>query len=250
MIPAVDPAAKPKRVLILGSPVDILTMVDCLAKIEEFIEGPSSHLVVTADSSSLVRAQTDAKLQDVYGRASLITPDSAGVLWAAKRYGASIPARVSGVEILDQVCRISAEKGWKLGFLGAEPGVAALAAENFRGKYPGCQIVGTRDGYFSREKDEEVARELQGWGADVLFVAMGIPRQEIFVLDTMHIIQAKVGIGVGGSFDVFSGKVKRAPRLFQRLHLEWLWRVLSDPSKISKIKLLPVFVKDVLKHTR
>jgi N-acetylglucosaminyldiphosphoundecaprenol N-acetyl-beta-D-mannosaminyltransferase len=158
--------------------------------------------------------------------------------------------RVSGVDIVDRVCALSADTGDSIFFLGAAPGVAELAAEKMRLKYPGCNIVGTRNGYFPAESDRVVAAEIADLDPDFLFVAMGIPRQEKFILDTMPIIKARVSIGVGGTFDVFSGKVKRAPVIIQKLKLEWLWRTLQNPSKLSKTKLLPRFVLLVLKQKR
>ena len=130
--------------------------------------------------------------------------------------------------------------------MGAAPGIAELAAEKMRLRHPGCNIVGARHGYFPAESDTVVASEVAASAPDVLFVAMGIPRQEKFIRSTESIIGAKVAMGVGGSFDVFSGKVKRAPRMVQRLRMEWLWRLCQNPKKISKVMLLPRFVLMVL----
>ena len=143
---------------------------------------------------------------------------------------------------MDNVCRESANRGWRVYFLGAAPGVAELAAEKMRLRHPGCNIVGARHGYFPAESDEVVAAEVAESKPDILFVAMGIPRQEKFIKATTHIIGSKVAMGVGGSFDVFSGNVKRAPVFLQKLKLEWAWRLLQNPKKIGKVMLLPKFV--------
>jgi len=238
------------RVEILGMPVDRVTMSETMARLEEFVSSGRPHFVITADAAGIVQAQSDQDYQLLYRRADLITPDSAGVLWAAKRLGKPMTERVSGVDIVDRVCALSADTGDSIFFLGAAPGVAELAAEKMRLKYPGCNIVGTRNGYFPAESDRVVAAEIAELDPDFLFVAMGIPRQEKFILDTMPIIEARVSIGVGGTFDVFSGKVKRAPVIIQKLKLEWLWRTLQNPSKLSKTKLLPKFVLLVLKQKR
>ncbi|HEY0867520.1 MAG TPA: WecB/TagA/CpsF family glycosyltransferase, partial [Fimbriimonas sp.] len=139
-------------------------------------------------------------------------------------------------------------RGYRIFFLGASPGVAEQAAQNLCGRYPGCQIVGARHGYFPPVEDEDVAREVAAARPDILLVAMGIPRQEKFIRATQEIVRAKVAMGVGGSFDVFSGKTRRAPKIMQRLQLEWLWRLILNPSKISKVKNLPVFVRMVLRQ--
>ena len=138
--------------------------------------------------------------------------------------------------------RLSAEKGYRLYFLGAAPGVTELAAEKFRLRFPGANIVGTHHGFFPSDDDRVVAEEIAKTKPDILFVAMGMPRQEEFVLNTQDIIGAKVGMGVGGSFDVFSGQTKRAPKFMQAMRLEWMWRLMLNPTKIAKVKQLPKFV--------
>ncbi len=238
------------RIEILGLPIDQVTMKETLAQIEQFIASDRCNLIITADASGLVQAQTDPYFQQLFAKAALITPDSAGVLWAAKRFGTPLKERVSGVDIVQEVCRISADKGYRIYFLGAAPGVAELAAEKLRLRFPGCNIVGARHGYFPPESDSVVAQEVAETKPDVLFVAMGIPRQEKFIEATSEIIGAKVAMGVGGSFDVFSGKVRRAPKLFQRMRMEWLWRLLQNPKKIGKVMLLPRFVMLVLRVKR
>lgn len=235
------------RVEVLGLPIDRVTMDKALATIERFIASGAPHLIVTADSSGIVQAQTDQSWREIFANADLITPDSIGVVWAAKRAGKPIADRVSGVDLVDKVCELSAQKGYRIVFLGAEPGVAEMAAEAMRLKHPGCNIVYARHGYFPADSDTIVAEEVAAYQPDVLFVAMGIPRQEKFVKNTQEIIQAKVAMGVGGSFDVFSGKTKRAPKLIQKMRLEWLWRTLLNPSKIKKAKALPKFAWLVLR---
>lgn len=203
-------------------------------------------MVVTADASGIVTAQSDSEFRHILELADLVTPDSEGVLWASRRNGTAIKERVSGVELVEHLCALSAQKGYRVYFLGAAPGVAEMAAERMRLRHPGCHIVGTRHGYFPADSDEIVAHEVAEAKPDILFVAMGIPRQEKFIYRTMRIIQAPVAIGVGGSLDVFSGKAKRAPLFVQKMKMEWLWRLLLNPKKIAKAKALPVFVMKVL----
>lgn len=222
-------------------------MDETVRRLAAMIASGKPHLVVTADSSGLVIAQSDPEFQQILHSADLVTPDSIGVVWAAKRKGKPIAERVSGVDLVDRMCALSADSGCRIFLLGAEPGVAEMAAERLRLRHPGCAIVGARHGYFPPESDEVVAREVAEAKPDVLFVGMGIPRQEKFLVRTQPIIQAKVAMGVGGSFDVFSGKAKRAPKLIQRLNLEWLWRTVLNPKKIQKAKTLPKFVLMVLK---
>ena len=239
--------ARPERVTVLNAPVDRVTMAEALAILDSFVQEGRPHLVVTADASGLVQAQSDPEHLKIIQEADLVTADSVGVIWAAKRSGTPLPERVSGVDLVDHVCALSADKGYRIYFLGAAPGVAEQAAEKLKLKHPGCNIVGARHGYFPAESDEVVAREVAEFKPDFLFVAMGIPRQEKFILATMQIIGASVAIGVGGSFDVFSGRTKRAPVIFQKLKLEWAWRLLLNPKKFAKVKSLPKFVLMVLR---
>jgi len=235
---------------ILGIPVHRVTMVQTLDILDQFVKSGQPHFVITADASGAVQAQSDAEFRALFDRADLVTPDSAGILWASKRYGKPLTERVSGVEIVEHICRASATGGYRIYFLGAAPGVAESAAEAMRKRYPGCQIIGTRDGFFKPEKEAKIANEIAALAPDFLFVAMGIPRQEKFILSTQPVIRAGVAMGVGGTFDVFSGNVKRAPKPMQNLRLEWLWRLAQNPKKMDKVKLLPQFVSLVMKATK
>jgi N-acetylglucosaminyldiphosphoundecaprenol N-acetyl-beta-D-mannosaminyltransferase len=228
-------------------PVDRLDMDETMALLEMFVQEKKAHLVVTADAAGIVQAQSDSEWNSIFKSADLATPDSIGVIWAARRKGMPIRERVSGVDLVGKICQLSADKGYRIYFLGAAPGVAEMAAEKLRLLHPGCNIVGARHGFFPPDSDEIVAHEVAQSKPDFLFVAMGIPRQEKFIRATQEIIQAPVAMGVGGSFDVFSGKAKRAPKLLQKLHIEWLWRLLLNPKKIAKAKNLPVFAWKVLR---
>lgn len=239
-------ATRPDQVVILGLPVDRLDMHETLRVLEKFIASKTPHLIVTADAAGIVQAQSDEEWNAIFRSADLRTPDSVGVLWAAKRAGKPIREKVSGVDLVDRLCELSADKGYRIFFLGAAPGVAELAAEKLRLKHPGCNIVGARHGFFPPDSDAIVAQEIAETRPDILFVAMGIPRQEKFIRSTQSIVGASVAMGVGGSFDVFSGRAKRAPILLQKLKLEWLWRLILNPRKIAKAKNLPVFAWRVL----
>lgn len=189
-----------------------------------------------------VMAERDSELRRIVDSAELVTPDSAGILWACRRMGRPLPERVSGVEIVERLCAASAEKGYRLYFLGAAPGVAENAAARMQTRYPGCRIIGTRDGYFREGEDAAVVREIAAARPDVLCVAMGIPKQEKWIARHRTALGVPVLIGVGGTFDVFSGKVKRAPHWMQQLNLEWLYRFARNPRKIRKVMTLPRFV--------
>lgn len=229
------------RVEILGVGVDPVTMPTALKRIESFVEAKTPHIIVTADASGIVAAQHDQAWMDILQSADMVTPDSVGVLWASRKVGSPIEERVSGVDLVDEICKLSSSKGYRIFFLGAEPTVAENAASKMQLRHPGVNIVGTQDGYFSNADEPEIVEKIAQTKPDVLFVAMGIPRQEKFIAKYLYEIAASVNIGVGGSFDVWSGNVKRAPIVIQRMHLEWLWRTILNPKKWRKVMNLPVF---------
>ena len=241
-------ANRPPTQAVLGVPISLLDMQETLDTIESVVRDGGSGHVCTVDASGLVMAQSDPDLAEIYRSALLATPDSHGVVWALQYRGKPNCKRVSGVEIADKLCALSSRKGYRLYFLGAAPGVAELAAERIMLKHPGCRIVGTRNGFFTEDDDGLVAQEVAAAQPDVLFVAMGIPRQEKFIARWQATTGARVAMGVGGTFDVMSGKIRRAPRWVQAIRCEWLWRLLQDPRKIGKVRLLPKFVLAVLRE--
>lgn len=246
-----DQADAIPSISLLGVKVHNLDMATTLAAIRGFIASGKPHIIVTADASGIARAQTDEDFRNLINEADLVTPDGVGVIWGAAKLGTPLIERVSGVEIAEQMCRLSAEDGFSIYFLGAAPGVAALAAEKMSQKYPGLKIAATHNGYFDPSEDAAVAAEVKASGAQALLVAMGIPRQEKFIRDNMDKLGVSVAMGVGGSFDVFSGKVKRAPKLIQKCGIEWLYRFLQDPkNKLSKIRLVRQFRAMVRREKR
>ncbi len=233
---------------ILGLRVNRVSMEGALEVIERFIaEGMPRH-VVTADASMAIIARGDQALHSIVERADLVTPDGAGILWASKLLGFPLQHKVSGVDIVARLCPLSAEHGYRLYFLGAGPGVAEAAAEKLRAAYPGAQIVGVHDGFFTREQEPALVAEIAATKPDVLLVALGIPKQEKFIDAHKAALQVPVLIGIGGSFDVHSGMVQRAPLWMQKNGLEWLHRLAKNPKKIGKVMTLPQFAILILRR--
>jgi len=233
---------------LLGVKVSNVDMTDTLDIIRGFIKSGKPHIIVTADSSGIVRAQQDEEFRSLVNNADLVTPDSSGIIKAAAMLGTPLKAKVSGVEIAREMCGMSAKEGFSIYFLGAEPGVAEQAVENLSRDYPGLKVAGVHHGYFGPDKDPEVVELVKASGAQALLVAMGIPRQEKFIRNNMDKLGICVAMGVGGSFDVFSGRVRRAPVWFQKHGLEWLYRLAQNPKKISKVFSLPKFLALVMKE--
>ena len=227
---------------ILGVRIHCVDMATVLDAIRNYIRGDEPHFIVTADSYGIVLAQTDEDFRAIINGADLVTPDSSGVLIGAKSLGKPLLERVSGVDIAHEVCRLSAEEGFAVFFLGAAPGVAERAVENLKESWPGLKVAGTHDGYFGESDETDVVAKVRKSEAKVLLAAMGIPRQERFIRDHLRDLGVSVAMGVGGSFDVFSGNVKRAPAWMQRHGLEWAYRLVKSPRKAGKVAALPRFL--------
>ena len=241
-------SSPPETVRILGFRIDRVWRASALDRIEKFIEERKPRYLVTADASMVVTAKDDPELAGIVDRADLVTPDGAGILWASRKLRTPITDKVSGVDLVAEMVRMSAEKGYRIFFFGSGPGVAEEAAANLMKRYPGAHIVGTRDGYFKPEQEAEVVAEIKAAKPDVLFVAMGIPKQEKWITKYKDEIGVPVSAGIGGSFDVYSGRVKRAPVIMQKSGLEWLHRLAANPKKIGKVMLLPKFVMMTLRQ--
>jgi len=247
---AVPPQEHLEQATILGVPVHRVRMEQALRTIEQLIATRTPHLVITADANAILIALDDPEFRQLMAEAALVTPDGAGLLWAGRYSGQPFPERVSGVDLVWHLTRLSHERGYRLFFLGAAPGVAERARENLLRQFPQAQIVGTHHGYFSAEQEPEVIAQIRAARPDVLLIAMGMPRQEKWAHRHRHALNTPVMIGVGGSFDVYAGVVKRAPRWLQQSGLEWLWRLIQDPRKIKKVRNLPRFVWRVMRDAK
>jgi len=223
----------------LGVKIDPVSLQQSLDKIETFIRTRSPHLIVTLGTEMVMDAQKHARFRELVNRAALVLPDGGGLIWAAKRLQLPIKEKVAGIDLLLTICAASHEKQWKLFFLGGKPGVAEQAATNIRKKIPDAQIIGTHHGYFEQS---EVFHLLQTAKPDILFVGIGSPNQEFWIDDNLGRLGIPVGIGVGGSFDVLAGKLKRAPQWMMRLNLEWLFRFFQEPKRLRRILKIPMFM--------
>jgi N-acetylglucosaminyldiphosphoundecaprenol N-acetyl-beta-D-mannosaminyltransferase len=236
---------------LLGMRISRVNRTQALELLQQFIDSAAPHHIVTADAAGHVIAAGDPEFLRIVNSAALVTPDSTGILWAARKLGTPLEERVSGVDLAEQLCAESARRGYGVYFYGAAPGVAEDAAETMRGRYPGCSIVGTADGFQNTpEQQAALLSDIQAKRPAVLLVAMGIPKQEKWISDHLQQLGVSVCMGVGGTFDVFSGRVSRAPGWMQRNGLEWLYRLWKNPKKYTKVAALPWFVLRVLTRQR
>jgi N-acetylglucosaminyldiphosphoundecaprenol N-acetyl-beta-D-mannosaminyltransferase len=232
----------PEWISMLGVRVTRLTRAEALARLEAFVESGAPHLVVTADSSGVVIAARDEEFRAILNRADLVTADSTGILWAARRLGTPLPERVAGCDLAEQLCALAARRGFSVFFYGAAPGVAEQAAANMQERYPGLIVVGAAHGFLSAAEQSELVERVRAARPEILLVALGIPRQEKWLAANLIRLGVPVTMGVGGTFDVFSGRVRRAPLWMQRHGLEWLYRLAGNPRKLAKAATLPRFV--------
>ncbi len=247
--PADSPAGH-NPVMLLGMRIDRVTMEDALALIDSYITERTPRHILTADASMVVTAQDDDEFGAIAKRADLVTPDGAGILWATRHIGSPVTAKVSGVVLAERLVDLSRTTGYRIFFFGAAPGVAEEARARMLARYPGAQIVGFRDGFFQKGDEAQVVEQIRAAKPDILLVALGIPKQEKFINRHKIALGVPVLIGVGGTFDVMSGTVKRAPVWMQNAGLEWLHRLAANPKKISKVAMLPDFVRRVLTEKR
>lgn len=232
---------------ILGVQFDTITLNEAVDIAWNDIEVCKKGYVVTPNPEIVMLCRKDATFREIINAATLVLPDGIGIIYAAKILGLPIHERVPGVEFAEALVRTMAQKQGRLFLLGAKPGVAEKAAKNLKKKYTELQIAGVQDGYFSSDEDAVQAINACG-GADVVFVCLGMSRQEQFISRNMDKINAKLFCGLGGSLDVFSGESKRAPKIFIKLGLEWLYRLLKQPSRIGRMMQLPFFLLLVIRE--
>lgn len=231
---------EPGRVNVLGVAFDNLTMDEAVDQALALLEQDGPHLVATPNPEIVQRAGKDPEFAEILSNADLVIPDGVGVIYAAKILGRPLKGRVPGVDLASALMGRMAGTGKRLYLLGSAPGVAEQAAVNLRAAYPGLVVCGTHDGYF--KEDGPVVNAIREARADIVFVCLGAPKQEKWITANGAAAGARLYIGLGGALDVFSGKVERAPEKFQKLGLEWLYRLMKEPSRIGRMAKLPLFL--------
>lgn len=227
---------------ILDVRIDEVTMNEAVEKVKIFLDEDKMHLICTPNPEMLMTAQNDEEFKRILNSSELNIPDGTGIVWAAEKLGNPLKERVAGFDFIHRIFELGKDKNISFYFLGSKPGVAETASKKIEEKYPGIKVVGTNDGYFSVEEEKRVIKEINSKKPDVLLVAMGAPKQERFINKYKDKLNCKIAIGVGGCFDVISGNVKRAPKLFIKLRLEWLYRGLTDFRRLKRLGAIPRFM--------
>lgn len=236
------------RQKVLGYPVDVVDENKAVAVVEDaWARGRGMH-VVTLNAEMVVAAQQDAELDRIVRHAHLIVPDGAGVVWAVKLNGQEI-SRVPGIELAAAVLASAAKYGKSVALIGGKPEVMELLLETLPKTYPGINLIASHNGYFSLDEEEQIVDEIAAHEPDVLLVALGVPKQEYFIDRWAASFPRTIKIGVGGSFDVWTGQVKRAPLIMRKLNLEWFYRLVKEPWRFKRImSALPNFFFQVLQE--
>ena len=227
------------KIKILGIAFDNLTLQESVSAGMEALRGERSCYAVTPNPEIIKLAQENPTLAQAIEQAALVLPDGIGVVKAAKILKTPLKGKVPGIDFAAGLMASMAETGGSLYLMGAKPGVAEAAAEKLTQRYAGLNICGWRDGYFSEEESGAVAAEVRRCGADVCFVCLGSPRQELWMSQHGEETGAKLLVGLGGSLDVFSGQLKRAPLWMQRAGLEWLYRLIKEPQRLGRMMKIP-----------
>lgn len=239
--------SKRMRADILGCYVDLLGFPDVIEKIKAYIKEQEPRHIITLNAEIVYAAQYDQRLKDIINEADLVTPDGIGIVWAARHLGYEIKERITGIDLLYSICQEAAQLNWKMYFLGAAPGVADEAAVKLCQQYPDLKITGTRDGYFTDDEIPTIIDSIREQSPQILFVALGAPKQEVWIRQYKEQLGIPICIGVGGSFDVVAGNKRRAPDWMIRLNLEWLYRLIDEPTRIRRQLALPRFVAMILR---
>nr|WP_255710941.1 WecB/TagA/CpsF family glycosyltransferase [Pelosinus baikalensis] len=226
--------------------IDVVTMKEAVEAVKQFILQKKSHLVVTPNPEIIMMANKDEQLARIINNADLVVPDGAGVVWAARYQGDAMPERVAGYDLVQNLLIEAMSEKYKIYLFGGAPGIAEKAKKIAEERYPGVQIVGTRNGFFTKQNESEIVNDIKACQPDILLVALGVPRQEKWLEEYKEELKVPVSIGVGGTFDVMAGVVKRAPLWMQRSNLEWLFRLLSEPKRAIRMLALPHFVIKIM----
>lgn len=227
------------RVDVLGVAFDNVTLGEAVDRAMALLEQEGPHMAATPNPEIVQCAQKDRELSAILAGADLVLPDGIGIIQAARILGRPLKGRVPGIDFAAALMGRMAETGRRLFLLGAAPGVAEQAAANLQAAHPGLVVCGVHDGYF--QEDGPVIQKIRDARADVVFVCLGFPKQEKWIAAHGAQTGARLLIGLGGSLDVFAGKVERAPEQFQKLGLEWLYRLAKQPSRIGRMARLPLF---------
>jgi len=235
-----------KTASILGVPIDIVTLESAINRVKELFEGNHCGMVTTPNTEIVMAATDDRELLTVLSDSDLCIPDGIGLIYASRIQKLGLTERVTGVDLMKKILEYSNTLEKSIYILGGKPDVAKLACENIKSTFSSIKILGFHDGYFNLDDEKEIIQEINEAKPDILFVALGAPRQEKWIYQHKENLNAKVAMGVGGGVDIWAGTAKRAPVTFQRLGMEWFYRLMKEPWRYKRMLVLPRFMIRVL----
>lgn len=229
------------RELILGLPVDQITYGDILTEVPKFLASNRKMSIISVNPQIALEAKKYPSVVDLIEKSTHRIPDGIGIVLVSKMTGGKIKERVAGFDLMVKLLEYADKTQKKCFFYGAKPEILKSTIKNIHKDYPNLIVAGSIDGY-TKMTNHEIVTQMNAVQPDFVFVALGFPRQELWLAENMASVNGRVFQDVGGSFDVLSGHVKRAPEFFIKTHLEWLYRSLSNPTRIGRIVQLPIFV--------
>ena len=238
------------KTTILGVDFDTYTLDEAAEHAVNLMNESGQHIVCTPNPEIVMEAQHDRELMGILKAADMVTPDGVGGVWASKYSKTKITERVSGYDLVLHIFEKIKNSKRTVYFLGGAPGVAEKAAEMMAKKYVGLKVVGIHDGYFDKKEEHLIIADIKKKQPSLLLVGLGSPKQEKWIYNNLRLTGAKLAIGIGGSFDVMSGNLKRAPKIFCKLGLELFYRLITQPSRFKRMLKLPKFVIKVRKEMR
>jgi N-acetylglucosaminyldiphosphoundecaprenol N-acetyl-beta-D-mannosaminyltransferase len=243
MSQAAQTQAAVNRVSIMGVPISKMTYDETIHHLSRIANGEQRDMyhVVTANPEIVMSASKDEQLKRILLEAGIVTADGIGIVLAAKWKGEPISGRVTGYDMLVRLLEQGNRDKWSFYFLGTDEETSRKAVETIAERYPSIRIAGRHNGFFDKERESTIVEEIKAASPDFLIVAMGAPHAERWIYRNKPLLNAKIVMGVGGSLDVIAGKVKRAPEFWIKLNIEWLYRLLSNPSRWRRQLILPVF---------
>lgn len=233
--------ASASSLVVLGCRVDRVDTNAALARIEQFLAAGKPAQVVTLGAEMANLAHDDARYRAVVNAADLVVPDTIGIVLASRWIGVPLPERVAGIDLVERLCAVAVQRDVAVYLLGGASGVAAAAGVALTQRHAGLRIAGADHGYFDDAESGAICERIRASGARLVFVGLGFPRQEYWIHDHLAQLGAAVCVGIGGSFDVLSGRLARAPAAVRRAGLEWLYRLVREPHRLRRQLALPLF---------
>jgi len=237
-----------ERINLFGVLLDHIDYNKACQRVDKFLQFYGRKVIVTPNAEIIMAARKNTDFMEMLNKADICLPDGIGVVIASRILGNPLIERTTGFDFMMKILKMAEKQDLSVFLLGGKPGVAQKAAAQLKVMFRGLEISGTHHGYFKNEEEDKIIEIINDNKPDILLVAMGFPKQEKFMIENKEKLNFRVAIGVGGSFDVLSGNVNRAPDFMQKAGLEWLFRLITQPWRFKRMTVLPLFLIEVILH--